>query len=43
MPQEATPPKPPNTGNRFIRALGKVNPFRKTAKPEASKTPLKKD
>ena len=42
-PQEATPPKPPNTGNRFIRALGKVNPFRKTAKTEASKTPLKKD
>ncbi len=32
-PQEPTPPKPPPTGNRFIRALGKVNPFRKAAKP----------
>ena len=42
-PQEAAPPRPPGTGNRFIRALGKVNPFRKGAKPEASKTPLKKD
>ncbi len=42
-PQEVAPPKPPNNGNRFIRALGKVNPFRKGAKPDASKTPLKKD
>jgi hypothetical protein len=41
--QDAAPPKPPSTGNRFIRALGKVNPFRKSAKPDASKTPLKKD
>jgi hypothetical protein len=32
-PQEAPPPKPPATGNRFIRALGKVNPFRKASKP----------
>jgi hypothetical protein len=39
MPQEATPPKPPASGNRFIRALGKVNPFRKAAKPDASSRP----
>jgi serine/threonine-protein kinase len=42
-PPETAPPKPPAAGNRFIRALGKVNPFRKTAKPDSSKTPLKKD
>ena len=44
--QEATPQKSQNTGNRFIRALGKLNPFRKGAKQdagEAVKTPLKKD
>ena len=37
--------KPQNTGNRFIRALGKLNPFRKGTKQdavEAVKTPLKK-
>ena len=45
-PQEAAPQKPQNTGNRFIRALGKLNPFRKGTKQdagEAVKTPLKKD
>ena len=38
-PQEAAPPKAPNSGNRFVRALGKLNPFRKGT----VKTPLKKD
>jgi serine/threonine-protein kinase len=45
-PQEAAPQKAPNTGNRFIRALGKLNPFRKGTKQdggETVKTPLKKD
>jgi hypothetical protein len=45
-PQEAAPQKPQNNGNRFIRALGKLNPFRKGTKQdagEAVKTPLKKD
>lgn len=44
--QEAAPEKARNAGNRFVRALGKVNPFRKRTKPdagEAAKTPLKKD
>ena len=44
--QEAAPQKPQNTGNRFVRALGKLNPFRKGTKQdagEAVKTPLKKD
>jgi serine/threonine-protein kinase len=36
-PQEAAPRKAPNPGNRFVRALGKLNPFRKGA----AKTPLK--
>jgi hypothetical protein len=43
---EAAPQKPQNTGNRFVRALGKLNPFRKGTKQdtgEAVKTPLKKD
>jgi serine/threonine-protein kinase len=32
-PRETAPAKPQNTGNRFVRALGKVNPFAKrTAK-----------
>jgi serine/threonine-protein kinase len=30
--QENVLDKPRNTGNRFVRALGKVNPFRKTPK-----------
>ena len=45
-PQDAAGAKPQNTGNRFVRALGKVNPFRKAAKHDAgdpAKTPLKKD
>jgi hypothetical protein len=44
--QEAAPEKTQNTGNRFVRALGKVNPFRKRTKHDAgetAKTPLKKD
>jgi serine/threonine-protein kinase len=45
-PQEAAAEKPRNAGNRFVRALGKVNPFRKRTKPDAggaAQTPLKKD
>jgi eukaryotic-like serine/threonine-protein kinase len=45
-PQEAAPEKPRNAGNRFVRALGKLNPFRRGTKPdagEASKTPLEQD
>ncbi|HYW42819.1 MAG TPA: protein kinase [Bryobacteraceae bacterium] len=45
-PEAAAPAKPQNAGNRFVRALGKVNPFRKRAKHdagEASKTQLEKD
>jgi hypothetical protein len=45
-PQEAAAPKPQDTGNRFVRALGKLNPFRRAAKRDAgetAKTPLKKD
>jgi hypothetical protein len=45
-PQDAAPEKPRNAGNRFIRALGKLNPFRKGTKHddgEASKTPLEQD
>jgi eukaryotic-like serine/threonine-protein kinase len=44
--QDATPAKPPSAGNRFVRALGKVNPFRRGTKRDAgdaAKTPLKKD
>jgi eukaryotic-like serine/threonine-protein kinase len=44
--QGAAPAKSPNSGNRFVRALGKVNPFRKAPKhddSEPAKTPLKKD
>ena len=45
-PQEAASQKPQNGGNRFIRALGKRNPFRKWTKQdagEAVKTPLNKN
>jgi serine/threonine-protein kinase len=45
-PQGAAPEKPQNGGNRFVKALGKVNPFRKRTKHdtvEADKTSLKKD
>jgi eukaryotic-like serine/threonine-protein kinase len=44
--QEAGPAKPQNAGNRFVRALGKLNPFRRGTKydaGEAAKTPLRKD
>jgi hypothetical protein len=44
--EEAAPAKPQNAGNRFVRALEKVNPFRRTAKHdagEAAKTPADKD
>jgi hypothetical protein len=43
---EAGPAKPQNAGNRFVRALGKLNPFRKGTKYDAgetAKTPLRKD
>lgn len=35
-PPDAAPEKPRNGGNRFVKALGKVNPFRR-------RTPAKKD
>jgi len=45
-PQGAAPEKPQNGGNRLVKALGKVNPFRKRPKHdtvEDAKTPLRKD
>jgi len=45
-PQVAAPEKPQNGGNRFVKALGKVNPFRRRPKhyvAEDAKTSLKKD
>jgi len=40
----ATPVSPPDSsGNRLVRALGKVNPFRRTKKPDPLKNQLKKD
>jgi hypothetical protein len=44
--QENALAKPQNTGNRFVRALGKVNPFRKTPKyvgADPAGTPPNKD
>ncbi len=44
--QEAAPAQPQNSGNRFVRALSKVNPFRRGTKHDAgktAKTQLKKD
>ena len=41
--QAASQANPPATGNRFVRALGKVNPFRKLKKNDAVKEQLKKD
>jgi serine/threonine-protein kinase len=44
--QENALAKPQNTGNRFVRALGKVNPFRKTPKyvaPDPAGTPPDQD
>jgi hypothetical protein len=40
------PEKPQNGGNRFVKALGKVNPFRRRPKHDAvegAKSSLKKD
>ena len=45
-PPGAAPEKPQNGGNRFVKALGKVNPFRRRPKhyvSEDAKTSLKKD
>jgi hypothetical protein len=45
-PPGAAPEKPQNGGNRFVKALGKVNPFRRRPKHyavEGAKTSLKKD
>jgi serine/threonine-protein kinase len=45
-PPGIAPEKPPNGGNRFVKALGKVNPFRKRPKHDtvdAAQTSLKKD
>jgi serine/threonine-protein kinase len=45
-PIGAAPEKPQNGGNRFVKALGKVNPFRRRPKHEtveATQTPLRKD
>jgi hypothetical protein len=44
--QEGAESKPQKNGNRFVRALGKINPFHKAAKDDAgdaAKTPVKKD
>jgi len=42
---EVEPTKPSSGGNRFVRALGKVNPLRWTKRrsSEPAKTALKKD
>jgi serine/threonine-protein kinase len=40
-PQEAAPAKPPSVGSRLVKALGRVNPFRKNQKPDPAKTPPK--
>jgi hypothetical protein len=45
-PTVVAPEKPQNGGNRFVKALGKVNPFRRRPKhyvAEDAKTSLKKD
>ena len=45
-PPGAAPEKPQNGGNRFVKALGKVNPFRRRPKHETvegAKTSLQKD
>jgi serine/threonine-protein kinase len=41
--QEAAPANPQGAGNRFVRALGKVNPFRRRVKHDAAISPLKQD
>lgn len=40
---DALPANPQAGGNRLVRALGKVNPFRKRAKQDPAKTPIKQD
>jgi hypothetical protein len=45
-PPGVAPEKPQNGGNRFVKALGKVNPFRRRPKhyvAEDAKSSLKKD
>jgi serine/threonine-protein kinase len=45
-PRGVAPEKPQNGGNRFVKALGKVNPFRRRPKHDAvegAKTSLQKD
>jgi len=42
-PPETAAEKPQSTGNRLMRALGKVNPFRKSVKHDPPKSPLKQD
>jgi hypothetical protein len=44
--QDTALAKPRNTGNRFVRAFGKVNPFRKATKyvaPDPAGTPPNQD
>jgi serine/threonine-protein kinase len=40
---EAAPANAQDAGNRFVRALGKVNPFRRRVKHDAAISPLKQD
>jgi serine/threonine protein kinase len=40
---ETTPASAQNSGNRLVRALGKVNPFRKSTKHSDAKDPPKQD
>ena len=43
-PNEAAPANPEDGGNRFVRALGKVNPFRKLLKKkDTAKDEIKQD
>jgi len=44
-PQTASPSpaSPPNSGNRLMRVLNKMNPFRKKTTPNADKEPPKQD
>jgi serine/threonine-protein kinase len=45
-PPGVAPERPQNAGNRFVKALGKVNPFRRRPKhytAESAETSLKKD
>lgn len=42
-PPEAAPADRQNAGNRFVRALQKVNPFRRLMKHDGAKAPLKQN